>query len=320
MAGRRITAPVCRQNSPGDTFVDPGTLCRRRTPAPGSIGVLALAFARPTSVEVDLSPLKDGGGVLVIEERKLFATLKKEANAAGSMGKLADQTTRVMDAAGIIRRTVLGAGFRKIRVISYHNRRYVTIYGEPSRIRGLRGRWYAVENTKIIQAGIGEAGADLGKIRGAAVSFFLVDAADALEAVLSDDQGIKRDLPFTLGVDSAKGLAGVLLAESVEGVVVEAVLAGAIMVSCAPLLAGLGAAILVGVTLDQLVDTHETARAMRIWCDRRVEKARRLLAETGTIVSSLEEAWREFGKRPSSIKNSFTHAEWETLRLASPFR
>ena len=104
------------------------------------------------------------------------------------------------------------------------------------------------------------------------MSFFLVDAADALEAVLSDDQGIKRDLPFTLGVDSAKGLAGVLPGGVGRGVVVEAVLAGAIMVSCAPLLAGLGyAAILVGVTLDQLVDTHETARAMRIWCDRRVE-------------------------------------------------
>ena len=134
MAGRRITAPVCRQNSPGDTFVDPGTLCRRRTPAPGSIGVSALlaCTARPTSVEVDLSPLKDGGGVLVIEERKLFATLKKEANAAGSMGKLADQTTRVMDAVG---QSFAGPcserAFGKSGVISYHNRRYVTIYGEP---------------------------------------------------------------------------------------------------------------------------------------------------------------------------------------------
>jgi hypothetical protein len=64
---------------------------------------------------------------------------------------------------------------------------------------------------------------------------------------------------------------------------------------------------------------HHLAWAMRVWCDRRFEKARRLLADAGRVVDDAEELFGEFRKAISRIENAFPHVEWKLMASLSGF-
>jgi hypothetical protein len=282
-------------------------MARRRWEAPGPAGAPVFGLAGPARLNVGLAPLRGGGAVLIVERKKLLAALRENAKGA----------SQVTDPDRLIRNEVYGAGFKNIRFVTHETRRYLLIYGDPDRIWALKDRWYQRKSVKVCQAAIGELPGDRGRIRGVSVSFFLADAVEALGTALCDPLGLRKDIPFNLAADGAGYLAQLLLGETPDGFAVEPIAAGGASISCAPLPAGLGTILMAGIMPFGLVDTHHLAWAMRVWCERRLGKARRLLADAGRVVDDADEVWREFRKTVSSIEHAFPHVEWALMASLS---